>query len=499
MPGNKINRQQVRLYMQSRQEGKTQKTSSAKAGFSERSARNIEKRGFVPSSNPRTWNTRFDPFEEVWDSYLEPLLEKNPSLQAKTLLEDLQINFANKYPDNLLRTLQRRVQKWRAIKGPEKEIIFRQKHPPGWQGLSDFTCANKLQITILGEALLHLLYHYRLPYSGWEYVQVVLGGESFTALSEGLQNALWLSGGVPETHRTDSLSAAYKNCTNKEKEDFTQSYQELCDYYGMEPTRNNKGKSHENGSIESSHGHFKTRLDQALLLRNSREFSSIEEYKQFVHEVMTKRNLRIQKKHLEELQSLKELPKHKTHDFTEERASVTSCSTIRVRGVRYSVPSKLIGMTLKIHIYDDRLECFVGGDRIISLIRKRKRKGESQQIDYRHVIGSLIQKPQAFRNYVYKDALFPTFAFMRTWEELDQHLDDRNACREFVGILYISAKKSEAEVNTYLEDLLSQGKLPRLEQVKKHFIKKTSSIPEIEFICPDISSYDELLSMGGES
>lgn len=109
------------------------------------------------------------------------------------------------------RTLERRVRHWQALHGPEREVIFRQDHPPGQQGLSDFTDAGDLGVTAAGKPLLHRLYHFRLAFSGWQHGEVVLGGESFTALATGLQNALWLLGGVPREHRSDSLSAAFRN------------------------------------------------------------------------------------------------------------------------------------------------------------------------------------------------------------------------------------------------------------------------------------------------
>jgi len=224
MPGKKITEQQIRIYMKSKKEGKSQKIAAAQIGFCERSARNVEKRGFQIAKAPHNWRTRKDPFESVWETEIVPLLDKSPHLQARTILEKLQQENPDQYLDPLLRTLQRRVRKWRAVSGPEKEIIFRQNYPPGWQGMSDFSNANSLGITIQGAPFEHLLYHYRLVYSKWEFVSVILGGESFTALAEGLQNALWLSNGVPQTHRTDSLSAAYKNCSDKKKEDFTQDY-----------------------------------------------------------------------------------------------------------------------------------------------------------------------------------------------------------------------------------------------------------------------------------
>jgi hypothetical protein len=485
MPGKWITENQIRLYMQSRQKGKSQQAAAAQAAFCERSARNIEAR-FVEHRN-RSWKTRKDPFESVWESELVPLLEIHPKLEARTLLEELQRRYEGFYPDNLLRTLQRRVKKWKAISGPDKEVIFRQNHPPGWQGISDFTNANQLGVSICGERLSHLFYHFRLPYSGFEYVQVVLGGESFTALAEGMQNAFWCAYGVPQTHRTDSLSAAFKNS----KDEFTESYSQLCEYYGTEPTRNNKGVSHENGSIESPHGHLKNKISQALMLRGSTDFSSLDEYRAFVREVALRHNKRIEKALIEERAFLKPLPERRTCDYEEERIRVTSSSTIVIKGVTYSVPSRLIGMILKIHLYDDRLECFVGADHVIALQRLRKRK-RCRQIDYRHVIGTLVKKPQAFRNYIYREELFPTLAFRQAWEMLDKELDSRRSCQEYVKILN-EAIKGEEQVNTYLENCLKENHLPKSDQVKSLFKDICTSLPLLRESTCDLSGYDVLL------
>lgn len=493
MTGRKITEQQIRIYMQSKQNGKTKKVAAAQAGFCETSAYYIEKRGFVEAKPDHHWRTRKDPFESVWENEIVRLLDKSPHLQARTILAKLQQNHSDQYPDTMLRTLQRRVQNWRASSGPEKEIIFRQKHPPGWQGMSDFTNANSLGVTIQGVAFEHLLYHYRLVYSMWESVSVILGGESYSALAEGLQTALWLCGGVPETHRTDSLSAAYKNCCDKEQEAFTEDYAALCAHYQMEPTRNNKGVAHENGAIESSHGDLKNRIDQALMLRGSRDFSSIDEYRQFIRELVTQHDRRVNKKYLEELAFLRTLPERKTTDFREERIRVTSSSTICVRTVIYSVPSRLIGMTLKVHIYDDRLECFIGSEFMINLERKRRNQERIHQIDYRHVIGALVRKPQAFRHYIYREELFPTLAFRATWERLNEQLDSRAACREYVKILKEAAEgDQESIVNSFLEEQLHQHILPRAENVQKLF-RKTEEHPQLKPIDHDLESYNALL------
>lgn len=497
MPGKKITKQQIGLYMESKRIGKTHKIAAAQAGFSERSARNIESREYQPANKQRHWRTRIDPFKNIWEECLVPLLEQNPNLQAGTLLEHLQNKYEDQFPDNLLRTLQRKVRHWKALHGPAKEVIFRQNHPPGWQGISDFTHMSELEITIRSEKLTHMLYHYRLAFSGWGYAQLILGGESFTALAEGLQSALWLSGGVPETHRTDSLSAAFKNLSKNEKEDSTVRYQELCVHYGMEATRNNKGQSHENGTIESSHRHLKSKINQALMIRGSRDFDSLESYRQFIRELVHRHNRRIHKQHLEELAYLQQLPESKTVDFTEERAVVTRSSTIRVKSVIYSVPSRLIGMILKIHIYDDRLECFVGSDLAFTLERKRKNKQHVRQIDYRHIIDSLSKKPGALLRYIYRDELFPTLAFRQTWECLQQAHDQRKACREYVSILKEAAQENrESRVSHYLERELIKEKVPKAADVALLFKEASSDLPTMNSTCVDLSIYDQLAQGG---
>lgn len=495
MPGKIINQKQIGLYMKYRKEGKSQAAAAAKADFSERSARNIENREYREAKVKREWRTRKDPLEEVWDPELVLLLEKNPNLQARTILEYLQQKYEGKYPDSLLRTLQRRIQNWKALHGPEKEVIFRQKHPPGWQGLSDFTSATKLQVTVNGELLTHNFYHYRLAYSGWEHVEVILGGESFSALAESLQAALWLCGGSPETHRTDSLSAAFKNLTKEEKKDATSMYEELVEHYGIEPTRNNKGVSHENGTVEVSHRHLKSRVDQALMIRGSRDFKNLQEYREFIRKIIKGNNQRVRKEYLEELAHLKPLPERKTADFTEERVKVTNSSTIRVKSVVYSVPSRLIGSTLKVHLFDDRLELFVGGQKTLTLERKRNHK-KNHHIDYRHLVGQLMQKPGAFRNYIYKEELFPTLAFRLTWEELIKELGSRKACREYVGILKEAAYENrENQVSIYLEKRLRENQVAKWSDVRKLFRQPQGELPSVKSTCDDLEEYDQFIGV----
>ncbi len=216
-----VTEQQVRVYMRQRRSGKKQITAAAQAGLSERTARRLDRNPVARPAGQRQWRTRPDPFAAVWDTELVGQLERDPGLQALTLLEWLQERYPGAYPDKLLRTLQRRVKDWRVHFGPDKEVMFPQIHGPGLRGLSDFTQIKGVTVHIAGEPLAHRLYHFRLAYSGWCHARVVLGGESFTALAEGVTESLERLGGVPAEHRSDSLSAAFKNLDAEAAADVT--------------------------------------------------------------------------------------------------------------------------------------------------------------------------------------------------------------------------------------------------------------------------------------
>jgi len=275
-----------------------------------------------------------------------PLLEATPGLRPITVLGEMRRQHPE-VSDNLRRTLERRIRLWQALHGPEREVIFRQEHPLGQQGLSDFTDAKDLGISIAGVPLDHRLYHFCLAFSHWEHVHVVLGGESFVALAEGLQNALWALGGAPLEHRSDSLSAAFRNLERDVAEDLTDRYEALCAHYGMTPTRNNRGIAHENGSVEGPHAHLKRSLQQALLLRGSADFADLDAYRRFVDEVVGRANAGRRKLLEIERVKLQPLPPRRTDDFDEELVNVTRSSGFLLRHVFYTVPARLIGHRLR--------------------------------------------------------------------------------------------------------------------------------------------------------
>ena len=496
MPSLHITDQQVARYMSQRTQH-PQASAAAKSGFSERTARRIDKDPRLPSQKkpPRTWRTRPDPLAAIWPRALE-LLKTTPGIMAITIFEALQEEFEPEaVPDTVRRTLERRVAEWQTVHGEDKEVFFPQRHEPGQQAQSDFTVADALGVTIAGEAFPHRLYHFRLVYSGWEHARVILGGESFSAVAEGLQDALWKLGGTTAEHRTDSLSAAYKNLSRDAQLDFTNRYKELCDHYGMTATRNNPGVANENGTIESSNHHIKRRLDQALRRRASRDFDSLEDYRRFVDGICDRHNARRKPRVAEEREKLLALPKRRTTDFAKVTVPVTRNSTISVDRVLYTVPSRLIGRRLEVHLYDDRLDCFFGPTSVATMERVRvKHPLRGHQIDFRHVIGELRKKPQALRNLVYRDALFPSFPYSRAWRALDAGLSPRPACRAMVDLLDIACKGNCVEaLGQRLDAILDAGQLPDPVALKAEFAPDAKTATDVVIPPPDIKGYDRLL------
>lgn len=493
MPGKRITRHQESLYMSKRQLGQSQETAAACAAISERSGRRIEKGERPSMPGERHWRTREDPFEAIWERELVPLLEQEAQLTGLTLWEYLEDEHAGKFPYSLLRTLQRRVKQWKATQGPDKAVIFRQSVPAGHQGLSDFSHP-ATEITLQGEVFTHLLYQFRFAYSGWRYVQIVLGGESYSALADGLQSALSLAGGSPVEHRTDSLSAAFINRVEEQK--LTQSYDALCAHYNVRATRNNRGMSHENGAIECAHGSFKRRLDQALKLRGSADFVAINDYQAFLDKVTERLNKRCQSRFKDEQLALQALPGERFMDYSELSLKVTRSSTLEVKRVLYTVPSRMIGENVRVHVYHDRLVFFIGQTLTSTVARVYPQAGQERGrcIDYRHLIHSLSAKPQAFRFLQFRDELLPTETYRKLWQHCDQQLQPRDACKWIVGVLRIAMDHDceERLGNELLAQVDNNKPLPTLKALQERYLG-TKPVPIIPARQQDLASYDHLL------
>jgi len=483
--------QQVRRLLKLAQTEKNFGIAAIKAGMDEKTARKYRKLEKLPSELQKqtTWRTRQDPFEDVWHE-VKSMLEINPGLEAKTLFEDLQRRSPGRFSDGQLRTLQRRIKIWRASEGPPKEVFFTQVHTPGQLSQSDFTSMNKLGITIGGQPFDHLVYHFVLTYSNWE-TGTICFSESFESLSEGLQNALWKLGGVPEDHRTDCLTTAVQKTSHPD--DFTRRYQDLLDHYGLTGCKTNPNSPHENGDVEQRHHRFKRALDQSLLLRNSRDFADRHEYERFLRRLFKQLNAGRRRRFLEEQAVLHRLPKHRIDACKTSTTTVGPSSTIRVNHNVYSVDSRLIGERIKVRLFMDHLEIWYGQKKLDTLPRLR---GESKhKINYRHIIDSLIRKPGAFENYRYRDELFPTSRFRIVYDDLKKRYSQLQTTRQYLNILYLAAKDSETAVDDVLRMMIDKNIALSDEQVEA-LVKSSEPVPvvtEVRIPAVDLACYDQLL------
>ena len=430
------------------------------------------------------------------------MLRREPRLKPTTLFEYLQEAYPGQYPQ-VLRTLQRRVSTWKALHGPAPEVMFMLRHEPGVKGLSDFTKLKGMEITIDGEPFEHLIYHYRLAYSGWQYAQIIQGGESFVGLSEGLQNALIASGGAPKEHRTDSLSAAYRNLGGHRTSDLTRLYDDLCDHYRMVPTRNNKGIAHENGSVESPHGHMKNRIKQIIYLRGSSDFATVADYQAVIDKAIAGLNRQCEVKFEAEKATLQPLPKRRVADYEVLSAKVSCYSTIDIRCILYSVPSRLIGQPVEIHLYHDRLVGYFARQQVFEIARMRvpgKGQRRGRCIDYRHVIEGLRKKPRAFLYCNWQSDLLPTLEFRQIWEQLKAQFERDQAAVLIVEALYLAATyDQEKAVAIFMSEALAQNRLT-LARLQQQFTPDLSMVlPLVEPRQHSLDSYDQLLSFNRDN
>jgi transposase InsO family protein len=486
------NDEEVKLFLRERKKGKSQELAAIRAGMTAKTARKYERLGTLPSElkQPRSYRTRPDPFGEDWP-WIEAELQRDDALQAKTLFELLCLAQPERYQEGQLRTLQRRVEAWRALKGPEREVMFPQVHPPGRMAQADFTSLNDTSITIAGEPFPHMVFHLVLTYSNYETVSVCFS-ESFEALSEGLQKGLWQIGGVPTHFRTDNLSAAIYHLTREGRQDFTTRYQALMDHYGMTPTHNNAGVPHENGDVEQAHHRLKTALDQELRVLGSRDFPTRQAYEAFLADVVRRRNTTRAARFAEEQAVLRPLPPGPLDAGKEVRVKVRRFSTITVQNNIYSVPSRLIGCELRVKVRAETLEVFYQGTQVLTLPRLRGQYRHA--INYRHVIWSLLRKPGAFAHYCYRDEFFPSMAFRRAYDAL-QGWHHARGDAHYLRILYLAATLAESEVELALELLLESGTAFGWEDVQALVQQpKPATVPVLAAPVLNLQQYDRLLA-----
>ena len=274
-------------------------------------------------------------------------------------------------------------------------------------------------------------------------------------------------------------------------------YAAICDHYRMQPTRNNPGVAHENGSVESSHGYFKRRLCQALYRRGSFEFESMAQYQAFIEAVIARLNAKCAQKFELERPRLQSLPHYRTADYEILNSRVSVHSTISVRCILYSVPSRLIGQQLTLHLYHDQIVGFVGTTQVVELPRLHVHGSSTIRrarcINYRHVVESLRQKPRAFLHCQWQEDLLPDADWRELWQQMKRDTEPNTAARWIVEALYIAATQDqEVEVASYLKTELAAGTftLPRLQH--RFNLMKSLPVPEVASVQHELSSYDQL-------
>lgn len=473
-------------------QGKTLAAAARMTEMSEKTARSYRDDDRLPSQRKsvRNYRTRVDPFADVWDE-VQQRLRDEPRLKAVTLLGWLQSKYPGQFPDSTRRTLERRIAKWRSIEGPAKSVFFSQIHHAGRLAASDFTVCNELGVKIAGSKFDHMLFHCVLTYSNVESVSLCFS-ESFEALSGGIQKAFWEFGGVPQRHRSDSLSAAVRNHSSRKQ--LTERYAALMDHYGCEAERTNARCANENGDVESSNGHLKDRIDQALLLRGSRDFPTRDEYMEFVEQIIANANSNRTERFAEDQAALSRLPPAALDtDDCLSGLRVSKSSTIRVRTNTYSVPSRLIGRKVDVRISAEQIEVSHQGVLVQTMNRLVGKHGVA--INYRHIIDSLVRKPGALANYQYREEMFPTTQFRIAYDWLRETHVEKEADKRYVKILEIAAKESQDAVAGALRQQIAAGEPIDVTQITE-LVADATSLPsptDVEVEPPQLADFDSLL------
>jgi hypothetical protein len=474
--------------------------AAMKADMDRKTARRYVASGKLPSekATTREWRTRQDPFEAHWPE-IEERLRLTPELEAKTLFDLLQEQHPERYEDGQLRTLQRRVKWWRAAHGPEQEIMLAQLHRPGEAAQTDFTRTMELTVTITGQVFVHLLCVLVLPYSNWQWATVCLS-ESMVALRRGVQRALFELGRVPEFHQTDNSTAATHRIPDGSaegfeggKRPFNAEYVALMKHLGMKPRTTAVGAKEQNGDVEAANGAFKRRLEQALLVRGSRDFDGVAAWQEFVDRVARKANANRKTRVAEDLAAMRELNVSKLPEYVEERVQVSEWSTVRVKCCAYSVPSRLKGAWVRVRIFEDKIE--VRYAEVIELVCERLRGRNRHRIDYRHVIWSLVRKPGGFARYVYREEMFPSLVFRQAYDAVQAVHPGTRGDLAYLRILHLAASTMEADVAVALSLLQMAGKTITVDAVKEMIALTPTSVDVPSLISPpvDLAAYDALL------
>jgi len=493
-----LNLKQYRRLLKKYAQGKTMSLNALQAGVDRKTARKYLHAQQTPHQlqKPHTWRTRLDPLASVWPEAAQMLADA-PELEAKGLFEFFLAQSGSALTPDHLRTFQRRVSSWRAPHGPEQEVYFAQKHAPGQALELDWTHAQELEVTITGTPLDHLLCHCVLPYSNWEGA-TRCQSESFLSLVGGLQASLGQLGKKPRYLSTDHSSAAtHEISPGGGARAFNPDDLDLCAHYDLLPVTINVACPHEHGDVESQNGHLKRRLKQHLLLRGSRDFASERDYDQFLVRVMEAANEPRQAHLAEELTAMQPLPPTPLAESRELGVRVSGHSTIRVKNITYSVPSRLIGQRLRVEVYESVLQLYLGRERVLEVPRACGDRGAV--INFRHVVGPLLRKPGAFVNYQHREQLYPSVAYRAAYDRLVTDHGERPGIIEYLHLLNLAVEHTVEAVQTALAPWITGARKWRAADVRATLTPALVVVPPLAALAPELLSYDALLNRPTEN
>jgi hypothetical protein len=218
----------------------------------------------------------------------------------------------------------------------------------------------------------------------------------------------------------------------------------------------------------------------------------VEAYEAFLWQIMEKRNAMRSERLAEELAVMQTLKVEPWPQMKEQRPRVNGAGIVRVCNNGYSVPSGLKGKRVTVRIYEWKIEVWYAGKCVETL--PRLTGINKHHINYRHVIDTLLRKPGGFRNYRYREGLFPRAVFRRAWETLNQRLSPRKADMAYLRILKLAARGMETDVAATLEDLLASKNTWDDQTVAKRVQPVQSVIPILETSVVNLAEYDQLLN-----
>jgi hypothetical protein len=465
--------------------------SASKAGVDQKTASKYVNGAPGPDEERRArhWRTHQDIFGEVWLG-IEETLFREPHLQAKVLFEQLLEQAPGKFTRRQRRSFERRVRAWKRRYGSEPELFFSQEHKPGDRLQLDWMHCNGLEIEIGGQPLEHLLVHVVLPYSNWEWARVCYS-ESYLSLKCGLQGALLEMGGCPRYCQTDQSSTAthVRGGTDQRRSgrEYNARYLGLLAHYGLEPAVIGVGEPHENGDVESAHGHLRTAIDQALRLAGSRQFVSVAQYEAFLFELLRKRNTTRGERFEQERSTLRALPPTRWPEYDEEVVAVSREALCRVGKQAYSVPARYAGERLRVRIWETELE-FVWKGKVVE--RTERRRGhQGVFVNWRHVVQALLRKPGALISWRHREAMFPNARWRTLYDLLSQRYSPGRAEREYLGILALGLQQRLESLEAVIEEL---GDQVSLDAMRRRFCPPNNIVEMALEV--DLRAYDELLS-----